>query len=101
MLDNYSIVHVFSRHSDPIKELAKGNEPILFDDFNKLPIILNQPDLVKSLGKTKQGIEALLFEKEWNGEKFYCIQEVRTKKKRLCLKTMYKKKSSKNDSDDF
>ena len=93
MLDNYAVIHVFNRHSDPIEELSKGNSPILFNDFEKIKEIVDNPDTVSDLGRTKQGLTIILFEKNFqdNNERFYCIKEVRMKRKKLFLKTMYKK----------
>ena len=100
VLDSFAIIHVFKSHSKPIKEMSKGNTPILFDDFAAMKEILDNPDSVSDGGKTKQGLDTILFEKAFSdsNEIYYCIQEVRMKRKELYLKTMYKKRKPPNES---
>jgi hypothetical protein len=67
--------------------------PVQKEDFAKLPEIVNSPDKVSVSGqKTKGGLQAVQYEKRFNGTTIV-VEEVRTGHGKLALKTMYKRPS--------
>lgn len=84
-VDNYALKHILKRHSD-------DPFPITSEDFRLIPDILSTPDTVRYAGKTRKGKDAVVYTKQFNGVTYY-IEEVRTGRKALALKTMYKKAS--------
>lgn len=90
-LDEASVNHILNEHGDARREAAQGQIAIKADDFEKLPWVV-ETGSVKSGGLTKQGLETIEYSKEVDGE-LIVIEEVRTGRKKLVPKTMYKKKS--------
>lgn len=83
-ISDQSIRHVAKRHGDDALPIGK-------DDFNILQDVFSSPDKI-SKSRTKQGLDAILYEKRINGSIYY-VEEVRTGKKVVSLKTMYKSKA--------
>lgn len=92
VLDNSSILHVLKKHGNDTKERLRGQIGIVSSDFNLIEGIIISPDSITYAGMDKSGNNELLeFRKVINQIEYICIQEIRTKKERLCLKTLYKK----------
>lgn len=84
-VDNFALQHSLENHkNDPL--------PITKNDFALIPDIIKSPDAVEYVGKTKQMQDAIRYQKRFNGTTFY-VEEVRTGRKTLNLKTMYKTKT--------
>lgn len=81
-IDSNSLQHSLNRHS-------KDKLPINKEDFKKIPEIINTYDDVYYEGKNKLGLETFKYKKAYNGTTYY-VEEVRTGKKQLMTKTMYK-----------
>lgn len=90
-LDEASVNHILNEHGDARREAKQGQIAITADDFEKLPWVV-ETGSVKAGGLTKQGLETIEYSKEVDGE-LIVIEEVRTGRKKLVPKTMYKKKS--------
>lgn len=61
------------------------------ENFEKIPEITANPGRVRLSAKpTKQGLQAIEYEKKFNGTTIV-VEEVRTGKGKLTLKTMYKR----------
>ena len=86
-LDAYSIKHILNNHQLVQKEHNRGQETVTEQDFELLPEILENPDIVFYDGKNKLGKDCFQFQKTI-GNKFVVIKEVRTGKKQLALNTM-------------
>ena len=82
-LINYDIRHIFNKQ-------AHG---LIIADINKIYRIINAPDMFKSADKQKIDIKYLEIYKLFQGYKLTCIIEIRTGKKELIIKTMYKNKT--------
>ena len=84
-VDNYGLQHALKEHSD-------DQIPLTVEDFKKIPDILSNPDEVISAGKTRQGLDTILYKKVANGRTLY-VEEIRTGNKTLSFKTMYNQKT--------
>jgi hypothetical protein len=84
-LDNYGIKHSLDRH-------GKDSLPVTKDDFYKIPEILSSPDQVTYVGTSGIGTHLIEYRKAFNGTTYY-LEEIRTGRKTLSLKTLYKKET--------
>ena len=90
-IDSSSVKHIIKYHSDKIKQEKQKQIAISKKDFGLIPEIVENYDIVKKGKKRKSGTYSIIFIKQL-GNKYYVVQEVRSKKKTLALKTMYIKK---------
>lgn len=81
-IDNSALGHVKKNHPN-----------ITASDFRKIPKILKTPDGITYEGKSKQGLETIKYKKTFNQTTYYYIEEARTGKRVLSLKTIYKLKT--------
>ncbi|MEA5259619.1 hypothetical protein VB264_17610 [Arcicella aquatica] len=86
-IDVYAIKHIIKNHGVPEIETPKGQVAITDADFNLIPEILQNPDLVFYDGQNKLGKDVFQFQKII-GDKYVIIKEVRTGKKQLALNSM-------------
>ena len=84
-VDRYGLVHA-------LKEHEHDAVPLTTEDFKKIPEIVSSYDSVVHSGKSNLHLESLRYTKRFNGTIFY-VEEVRTGKKELIFKTMYKKRT--------
>lgn len=96
-LDADSVRHILNQHGNAAKEAAKGQLAVTLQDFEALPYVV-ETGTVKAGGLTKQGLETIEYSKQIGGE-LIVIEEVRTGKKKLIPKTMYKKKPRASRAD--
>lgn len=90
IVESSAINHVLNRHGEG-KEKDDSQTNITKEDFELIPEIISMADKI-TLGSTRQGLPAIVYEKTFaDGTTFY-IEEVRQGRKKLALKTMYKKK---------
>lgn len=85
-MDSFAFAHILKRHSN-----------ITLEDFLIIPDIIAAPDEVLYEGLSKQGLHMIKYSKNF-GETFYYIEEVRTGRKVLSVKTMYKIKKPSSTS---
>lgn len=78
----YDVWHAYNKHS-------KDSCPLQWEDFGLIFLIVNYSDSIKYGGKTKAGLDTIVYEKEI-GNRFFVVEEVRTGRKKLAFKTMYK-----------
>jgi hypothetical protein len=88
-LDVHGIRHAFNHHGDPKAETNRGQVALTEEDFKKIPFIIKHYDSVKYAGKTHKGLDILEYRKQINGTVVY-IEEIRTGRKTLTVKTMWK-----------
>lgn len=91
-VDNYALRHALAEH-------GADELPLKKDDFKLIGEILRNPDEVIAQGKTKQGLDVLRYKKRFNGTTFY-VEEIRTGKNTLNMKTMYKVKTPVNGTSN-
>lgn len=83
------IIHTIKKHGDVLKEKMRKQIAIIDRDFELIPDIFNTENVIYA-GKDKSGQDVLLYEKVI-GQRFYYCEVIRSRSKRLALKTMYKK----------
>lgn len=87
-----SIIHSVRRHGNTEIEVINKQIAINFDDINLIPDIVNYFDSVKLGGISKQtNLQTIKFNKKINDVIYSCICEIRTGRKKLGFKTLYKK----------
>jgi hypothetical protein len=97
-IDNSGINHCFSHHGS-IRELLRGQIPVIESDFLLIGKI-TKPENIISITKNKQGLDVIIYE-YIKGDIFNYIEEVRTKRKKLALQSMYKRKPPKKKGGSF
>lgn len=92
VVDSMSMRHSLNRHGkDNPKDF--GQIPITLEDFAKIPEIVSTPDSVRLDNETTgTGSPVIIYEKRFNGTTIV-VEEVRTGKRQLALKSMRKRKS--------
>jgi len=92
MIDNSAIIHVRKKHGNSVTESARGQVAITDNDFEEIENIIEYPDSISYEGKDKSGnTDFLKFEKYISRTRYFLIMEIRNKRIRLSLKTMYKR----------
>ena len=86
VLDAAAIRHILAEHGE---ETRTGQLPITEEDFQNLADVTASPDKIEAAGKTGQGLDTIRTQKRINGH-VIVVEEVRTKRRRLVPKTMYK-----------
>lgn len=105
-LEVIMVYNLYNENDDPlnyihqidgagIKHCMKGHPDLNDTDFFRIPEILINPDSVEYAGITDSGIHALKYKKAFNGTTYY-VEEVRTGRGKLSLKTMYKTNTPKS-----
>lgn len=84
-VDRYGLMHA-------LKEHERDELPLTLEDFLKIPVIVTEYDVVVRSYKTELGLDAVLYTKQFE-DTFYYVEEIRTGRKQLIFKTMYKKRT--------
>ena len=77
-----NVKHAFEKHSQDAC-------PLEWTDFVLIDVITRYYDSVKRSSKISTGLDAIIYEKVI-GDKYFVVEEVRTGRKKLAFKTMYK-----------
>ena len=80
IIDNFAIKHTILQHGNAAKEEKRGQVAVTLDCFEKIPLVINNPDKISDGGTTKIGRRVIRYEKQINGVIMY-VEEIRTKKK--------------------
>ena len=99
ILDTSNIRHIMKKHGNE-SEYRRGQVPITEQDFMELPYLFDTPDTISYSGKTRQGLDAISYTKEWGDHTVFLTEEVRTKKSRLAAVTLYKRKIKRDPTPD-
>ena len=86
-IDESAVRHTLKQHGNTEQEAKRGQVAVNHDDFKKIFEIIHDYDEL-SLGNEQNTVK---FVKNI-GEQFVLIEEMRLRRKKLSLKTMYKKK---------
>lgn len=90
VLENYALKHIVKEHGNAATEASRGQTGITPDDLALIPEILRSPDSVRlSTTSTGIGLPAIIYEKKIGGKVTF-VEEVRTGKRELVPKSMYK-----------
>lgn len=92
IIDKSSVIHTFNQHGNQKSEAARGQIAITKKDFELIPEIVKSKNVINT-EKNKNGAECIMYE-AIIGDTFYYVEEIRKGKKKLCLKTMYKRKTN-------
>lgn len=90
-IDEAGIRHIMKQHGNEKIEANRGQRAVTKYDIEKLPEILDSFDSIEYTGTNELGNETFLIRKKIDGEVF-CIQEVRKRRKKLAVKTMWIRK---------
>lgn len=92
LINTSAIKHTLNAHGSPEREEKRGQIAVTIDDFQKIPLILKEPDSIKYAGKNKRSQDVFLFTKKI-GFTYIVAECVRNaNKKKLDFGTMYKRK---------
>ena len=95
IMDTSMIRHTIRKHGSIILESKQGQEAVNIDDFEKIPLILKEPDTISYEGLNSRK-QHLFCYKKWIGVNYYVVEAVRiAKKNALIFTTMYKRKRKK------
>ena len=89
-IDVSGIRHAFKQHGTGNERIA-DQIPITDNDIKAIPYIVNNYDQVTFGTQDRKGIYIIKYQKTIMDYKIYYIEEIRTGKKSLTLKTIYKK----------
>lgn len=92
IIDNFAIIHTILQHGNAAKEEKRGQIAVTLDYFEKIPMVIKNPDRITDGGTSKIGRRVIIYEKRVNGVIIY-VEEIRTKQKELAMLTMYIKKA--------
>jgi len=82
------IRHTLDEHGDPVKERKRGQIAVTRADFANIHYVIKNADKITHDGKTRQGLDAIKYEKRINGY-MVVVEEKRGKeKKRLAFTSM-------------
>jgi hypothetical protein len=89
-ITNYFILHTIKNHGDPKREISRGNVPISVTDFEKIPEIIGNPDIV-IFGAKRNGVDRIIYTKnDKKGSTFYYESILGKDNKAIRGDTMYK-----------
>lgn len=91
-IDSYGIKHALKKHSNSNTEEARGQIPIIDEDILKIPEITTNYDKVTFGNKDKIGNNLIIYSKTMPDGLTYYVEEIRTGRRHLNTKTMYKLK---------
>lgn len=96
-VDGAAIKHVLKVHGDP-KEALRGQVPVTPEDFNHIPEIIAEPDEIEAGELSALKLPTILYRKRI-GDVFYYVEELRTGRRKLAAKSLYKRKASPSSVD--
>lgn len=83
------IRHTFKRHG----EASNDRNPVTAADFLLIPVIHSTFDRIVLGGITKKTKNQCVIYEKRIGDIYYCVEEIRTGRKKLAFSTLYKRKS--------
>lgn len=94
IVDGANLRHIINHHGTERTEKPRGQLPIEKEDFHLIPKILSQYDkMTISPSTEKQPLNHIVYEKKMDNNIVFYVEEVRTGRKKLCTKSMYKRKA--------
>ena len=82
------IRHAYNKHS-------KDACAVEWSDFSLIPLIVSNPDEIELVGLAKQNNNKLILFKKKIDNIYFVVEEVRSGRKKLVVKTFYKNKAKK------
>lgn len=90
-LNTSFVNHAIIEHGNQSVEEKQGQIAVDYDDFSKIPNVINNPDYIV-IERYKDGSIGLVFVKNMEENTPFVVELPSRKKKRLLAKTMYKKR---------
>lgn len=90
LIDTDAIRHINREHGDEETERNRGQIAIKANDYVLIPEITSNPDKRIYGGKTNDGLNTIVSVKRLEDGSTVVVEEVRTGRKKLAVKTMYK-----------
>ena len=90
-LNTSFVNHAIIEHGNPSVEEKQGQIAVNYDDFSKIPNVINNPDYIV-IERYKDSSIGLVFVKNMEENTPFVVELRSRKKKRLLAKTMYKKR---------
>jgi len=89
-LDASAIQHINRQHGNVGSEAARGQRAVTGEDYAKLPVVLNDPDMIQDAGTARASQRRLVrWIKDMDGERWIVTQEIRTGRRSIVPITMY------------
>ncbi len=95
-LDADAVRHANAAHSDAKSEKNRGLVAITDEDFEKIPLVVSEPDRVVFGAKSGDGLDQLFYIKKMNDGSIVHVEEVRTGRKRLAAVSLRKHPAAAN-----
>ena len=89
VVDASAVRHVFARHADAGVEASRGQRVVEPGDFARLAVLLNAPDAIEPAGIDRALGQTFRFSKRFGAETLVALFEVRARRRRLALVTMW------------
>ncbi len=90
-IDTFAVRHTLKIHGDARREMKRGQIAVSPEDFECIPDILAAPDSVTGTGKSRIGAETITYRKTIGDMTVFYVEEVRTGRRELAMKTMFKR----------
>lgn len=100
-IDESAVRHIFKKHGNEESESKRGQVAITAEDFKRLPEITD-PLLADSVDRgeaQEDGTQTIIYRKKFD-DTLYVVEEVRTGRQYLALKTMWKVRSAQRATDE-
>jgi hypothetical protein len=91
-IDNYSIKHTLKKHGNAKTESNRGQIAVEEQDFEHIPEIVANADIILSNEKNDLGNTLIKYVKDLFSTNYFYVEEIRTGKKQVNLQTLYKRK---------
>lgn len=82
--------HIINRHGNESVEKQRGQLPMTSTEIQQIPTILNSPDYIVLGGKTRRGLQTIIYVKRLDNGTVMTVEEVRTGRKQLAITTAMK-----------
>lgn len=96
VLDHNAVNHVIKNHGDAKAEQNRGQVQVTDSDFQTIVDVIANPDNVEFGLKTNQGLDAVQYTKTLSDGRTVVIEEVRNRRGKLALRTMWKHTTATN-----
>jgi hypothetical protein len=92
-IDADAVRHILKQHGETARETGRGQLPLTAADFDRVPDVLADPDaILPSEGRTRRGLPVVVYRKAFDDGTVIYIEEVRTRRRELAAKSMWKEK---------
>jgi hypothetical protein len=89
VLNESAVLHIKKRHTDEKIEVSRGQRAVVPDDFGRLAELINDPDTIKRGEEHGASAPTITLSKDFGAERLVAIFEIRLRRSRLNLLTMW------------